>query len=291
MSLSPKSVHITVSVTGKIPRKSFENYSPYFSLTEIYGESPDITDEWRTGRQATLQEQLNLQFEKTRERIVLEELQSQFKNLRFTLNPEDGKKYPHVTDILYWDADFYIPDSELVHYGARGSAVHAMIDNWILTKEWDEDVVSKRDLIILRTGFLDSKTGKFVRLYDTLPDINFLGFMEEYGKDIQFGEGEFRGFNKEHFYCGQPDRIGTFKKKKTLFDWKCRAAKDDDFKQMAMYTRLDDKRMQGIEQMVVVPLNPENKQGYGRPVVSTEIEKYFNLALRDRRDYREKFGI
>ena len=115
--------------------------------------------------------------------------------------------------------------------------------------------------------------------------------MEEYGKDITFKEGEFLAFNSEHFYCGRPDRVGTYRKKKTIFDWKCRAAKDDDFKQMAAYAHLEDPRLKGVEQMVVVPLNPENKQGYGRPVVSTEIEKYFNLFLRDRQDYKEKFSI
>lgn len=283
MPLSPKSVHITVSVTGKIPRKLYENYQPYFSVQEIYHEAPELTDTWRSERQSFLQDQLNSQFEKTRERIVLEEIQSQFKNLRFTLNPEDGRKYPHVTDILYWDAEFYISQEELSQYGARGSAIHAMIDNWILTKTWNEDAINKRDLILLKTGSL--------RLYDSLPDINFLAFMEEYGKDMKFGEGEFRAFNKEQFYCGQPDRIGTYKKKKTIFDWKCRAVKDDDLKQTAMYCKMDDTRLKGIEQMVIVPLNPTNKSGYGRPVVSCEIEKYYNLALRDRQDYKEKFGI
>lgn len=290
----PQSTTITVNCTGKIPRRLFENYSPYFALTEIYKEQ--ITDQARSLRQETLYKQVEKIFNRIREEIKIEELQETFKNLRFTLNQDDGKRYPHVTDILYWDADFYISPEELTQYGARGSAIHAMIDNWLhyngrpvpLTPRapelaWSKNAISKRDAIILKTGTK--------RLWDTLDDINFLGFIEKHGKDCEFGEGEFRAFNKEHFYCGQLDRIGKYKGVPAMFDWKCRQAKDDDFKQMAAYINLDDPRLKGLQRMVVIPLNPDNKSGFGNPVVSDEPEKYFNLFLKDRHEYRDKFGI
>lgn len=272
---------IVVSVSGKIPRRSYENFSPMFSIKEIIPGK--ISDEARLVRQKQLYDEISKFFNAERENIKLEELQSEFKNLRFTLNPATGKKYPHVTDILYWDADFYVSPDQLSQYGARGSAVHSMIDHWIATKTWDFKVVNKRDMILLKNGSL--------RLFDNIGDINFLGFMEKYAKDIEFGEGEFRGFNDEHFYCGSPDRVGSYLGIPTIFDFKCREAKTDDFKQMAMYCHLDDPRVKDVKQMVIIPLNPDNKAGYGRPVVSDEIEKYFNLALRDRHDYRDKFGI
>lgn len=241
------------------------------------------SDSARLTRQKDLYREIHSLFNAERENIHLEELQEQFKNLRFTLNPKTGKKYPHVTDILYWDAEFYVSPDELSQYGARGSAIHVMIDNWIKTKAWDLNVINKRDLILLKTGSL--------RLYDTLEDINFLGFMEKYGKDILFADGEFRGFNDEHFYCGSPDRIGKYLGEPAIFDFKCRKAQEDDFKQMAMYLKLEDPRVAGIKRMVVIPLNSNNKSGFGKPVLSDEPEKYFNLALRDRHDYRDKFGI
>lgn len=278
-SLPP--IEISVSITGKIPRRSFENFSPFFAIKEYLPIT--TTDEARLLRQKELQTQCENLFNQTRESIQLEELQSQFKNLRFTLNAETGKKYPHVSDILYWDAEFYINPEELSQYGARGSAVHAMIDNWMLNKEWDEKVINKRDLILLKNGSL--------RLYETLNTINFLGFIEKHGKDFEFGEGEFRGFNEEHFYCGQPDRVGKYQGIPAIFDWKCREAKDDDFKQMAAYLNLADPRLKDIFRMVIVPLNPDNKSGYGKPVVSDEKDKYFNLFLRDRHDFRDKFGV
>lgn len=281
LDVLPSTVDITISVTGKIPRRNFENFSPFFSIKEIYKEP--ITDEQRIRRQEVLYKQGEKYFNGIRENIRLEELQEQFKNLRFTLNPQDGRKYPHVTDILYWDAEFYINPDELTQYGARGSAIHAMIDHWIKTKEWDKKIINKRDVIILKTGTL--------RFWDTLDDIDFLGFMDKHGKDIEYGEGEFRGFNKEHFYCGQPDRVGKYQGIPAIFDFKSRAILDDDFKQMAMYLKLDDPRLSGIGRMVGVPLNSKNKSGFGKPVVNDEPEKYFNLALRDRHDYRDKFGI
>ena len=279
----PATIDITVNATGKIPRRSFENFSPFFSIKEIYKQP--ITDGQRLYRQRDLFKQVDRLFNEIRQNVRLEELQEQYKNLRFTQNPATGKKYPHVTDILYWDADFYINPDELTQYGSRGSAIHSMIDNWIGTEanEWDQGVIAKRDLIILMTGSL--------RLIETLDDINFPGFMEKYGKDFEFGEGEFRAFNDKHFYCGKPDRVGRYQGVPAIFDWKCREAKDDDFKQMAAYLNLDDERLKDRKRMVVVPLNPDNKSGFGRPVVSDEKDKYFNLFLRDRHDYKDKFGI
>lgn len=274
-------IDITVSVTGKIPRRNFENFSPYFSIKEIYKDY--ISDEHRAKRQQELYKGLQVFFTDIREAVRIEELQEQFKNLRFTLNPATGRRYPHVTDILYWDAEFYVNPDELNQYGARGAAIHSMIDHWIFTKEWTITVINKRDLILLKQGSL--------KLWDTLEEINFLGFMEKHGKDIVFGAGEFRSFNEEYFYCGQPDRIGTYEGIPAIFDFKCRAAKDDDFKQMAMYLKLDDIRLKDIKRMVIVPLNSDNKSGFGKPSISDEPDKYFNLALRDRQDYRDKFGI
>lgn len=277
----PLSIEITVSVTGKIPRRAFENFSPTYVIKETHPGS--LSDGARLARQKALYAEIHRLFNAERDNIRLEELQEQFKNLRFTLNHEDGRKYPHVTDILYWDAEFYMSPDHLSQYGARGSAIHSMIDYWITHKKWEEKAINKRDLIILKNGSL--------KLYETLGQINFLGFMAKFGKDIEFADGEFRSFNKEHFYCGQLDRIGKYRGVPTIFDFKCRAGTDDDFKQMAMYLKLDDLRLKGIKNMVTIPLNPNNKVGYGRPIVSDEIEKNFNLALRDRHDFKDKFGI
>lgn len=281
MTTKTKTIEITVSASGKIPRRSFENYSPMFVIKEII--PGPISDAERLDRQKQLYGEIHKLFNAERDNIRLEELQDQFKNLRFTLNPATGKKYPHVTDILYWDANFYVSPDELAQYGARGSAVHSMIDYWITNGGWESKAINKRDLILLKNGSL--------RLWDNIGSINFLGFMEKYGKDIKFGDGEFRGFNEADFYCGSPDRVGDYLGVRSIFDFKCRGAQTDDFKQMAMYCKLDDPRLAGIQQMVIIPLNPDNKQGFGAPVVSNEIDKYYNLALRDRHDFRDKFGI
>lgn len=280
-AVEPDTVDITVTVTGKIPRRNFENFSPFFQVKEIYRSH--LSDAQRSARHQELYKQIQGYFNDVRTEIRLEELQEQFKNLRFTLNPATGRKYPHVTDILYWDAEFYMNPDELTQYGARGSAVHAMIDHWIASKQWDKTIINKRDSILLKKGSLN--------LWDTLDEINFLGFMEKHGKDIEFGEGEFQGFNEEHFYCGRLDRIGKYQGVPAIFDWKCTASRDEFFKQLAMYLKMDDPRLKGIQRMVIVPLNSDNKSGYGKPVVSDEPDKYFNMALRDRHDFRDKFGI
>lgn len=283
--LTPNQVEITVSVSGKIPRRQYENFSPMYSVKEIINDGRLITDEDRLERQRVIRLQLEEMFNKDREKIQLDELQSIYKNLDFITNPKNGKRYPRVSDIIYWDTEFYINPDELSQYGARGTGIHACVDNWLNKKEWGpfDKVISKRDMILLKTGTL--------KLWETLDQFNFIGFMDEFGKDIELEEGEFRAFNDDFFYCGQPDRVGKYKGKKAIFDYKCRGINDADFKQMAAYCHLDDPRLKGIEVMVGIPLNPKNKSGYGKPVVETEIDKYFNQFLRDREEFKEKFKI
>lgn len=293
--MKTQSIEITVSVTGKIPRRQFENYSPFYSVKEVIVIDPTetVTDDQRVERQKALRLQLEELFTKDRERIQVEELQSMYKNFDFPMNAKDGKRYPRVSDILYWDADFYISPEELSQYGARGSGIHSLVDNWIETGGmkggvWGpyKKIIRKRDLIILETGTL--------KLMDTLDDFKFVDFMTKFGADIEFQEGEFRAFNSYYFYCGQPDRVGKYKGKKAIFDYKCRAIQDSDFKQMAAYCNLEDPRLEDIEVMVGIPLNAKNKAGYGNPVVvegKAEIEKYFNQFLRDRQEFKEKFKI
>lgn len=294
---SPKQIEITVSVSGKIPRQSYENYAPMFSVKEIHEV---ISDEERYARQVYLQGECEKLFNTCRDKIQLEELQSQYKNFDFILNPADGRKYPRVTDILYWDVDFYTNPEVLSQYGARGSAIHELIEHYISSQtahqssgtsrpggDWGpfEKVISKRNAIILKTGS--------EKLWDSLDLFDFPGFCAKYGESINWMDGEFRGFNREHFYTGQPDRIGEYEGKKCIFEFKTRGIKELDLCQMAAYSKLEDPRLEGIERLVAIPLNSANKQGFGKPVVveKADIEKYWNLFLRHRRDFKEKFSI
>lgn len=278
-----KQIEITVSVSGKIPRRQFENYNPHYSVKEIIETNGEVmTDEQRIERLKTIKAQLDDLFNRDRENIKTEELKEIFGNLRFTKGP-DGRMYPHVTDILYWDTEFYVKEDELSQYGCRGTAIHSMIGNWVKTGKWDLDFIHDKDKIILKKGSL--------ALWDTLGEINFLGFMEKFGKDIKFEENEVKIWNIKDFYTGTLDMIGEYKGIKTVFDFKCREAKEMDFCQVSAYSKSDDKRVKDVKQMVIIPLNSKNKSGFGNPVVSEDIDKYYEEFLRYRRDYKEKFSI
>ena len=60
-----------------------------------------------------------------------------------------------------------------------------------------------------------------------------------------------------------------------------------NFKQCAAYA----KCMDGIEHLMIVVFNDENKQGFSKPIITKDIDKYFELFLADRRDFKKVYGI
>lgn len=277
-------IEIVASLSGTLPMRSYENLKPFFSVKEVIevGEKELIDDNDRLARHQALYDQLNVMFNQVREQCKIEEIQAIFSNLRFTDGP-DGRKYPHVTDIISWDKDFHITPDQLAQYGVRGTVIHALVDHWRITGKWEPDIMAKKDRIILENGSL--------RLITTLESIKFLDLMDKHGKEIKFTDGEFQVFNAEDRYCGTPDAIGTHEGDLAVFDFKCREAQEDDFMQMAAYASSDEPRMKGVKKMVLMPLNPKNKSGYGKPVVNTDIEGNYKKFLRYRNDFKDKFGV
>jgi len=119
-------------------------------------------------------------------------------------------------------------------------------------------------------------------------DVNFKSFLEKH--PIAPIETECLVLNNEHRYAGRVDIVGKFNDKISILDIKTGSDVDETkaFKQMAAYAMAYGKQ---IEQLVIIPLNKNTKQGFSAPKITSEINKYFELFLVDRKIFKEVFSV
>jgi hypothetical protein len=207
-------------------------------------------------------------------------------------------KYPSVTTVLSGVDPIIFPEYKLRQYASRGSIVHAQAKHFLRTGKWEVDLLKiprteeelkrmNQDLLIVTRG----------NLHLRWEDCNFLGFWEKYGKDFKpwkGGIGDEVFFNDQYVYSATPDWPCLYRDEPTMVEFKtCSnypAAKVRKFKkQMSAYAKCETEGV--IKNLVLIPLNPKNKAGFGEPVIERNIEDYFNLFIEDRLAFSAIFGI
>lgn len=278
-----KKVSITVSFSGTIPTGQYANAKPEFSVTEEWDGEID-----RSLRMGELHELVRTKFESVKEQSKVLQVESMREDIRFY--QVGNERFPSVTSIIGWEGiDF--PEYALKHYASRGTIVHKQIEIFLKTGKWREPKTIpglKADVALLRQGF--ELNGKQYKL--TWEDCDFRGFYEEQKEHFEYGQMEVEVVNKEHRYAGTADCVGMYRGKKAVIDFKTANVYDQEkltkyFKQLSAYA----KSLEGVETMVIVPLKPGNKKGYGKPIVSENIDDFFRGFLEDREAFRKVFGI
>ena len=282
-----KEIQITAKVEAVIPVGNFENYRPAYSVTEVHNIACD--EESKEGfskkeKLKALKRMLDKQLFEDYERIKIERIERTKKNVRFY--DIDNRKYPSVTSILGWEGIAY-PEEKLEQYAARGTVVHKLIDEYFKggCKEWKDpaDIPSlKPELIILKEGDLGL----------TWEDCGYKEFFEKHDADIVEPRTELKVVNNELFYAGTTDMVCMWKGELAIVDFKTASNYPKDrvdkfYRQLAAYANC----LKGIKQMIIVPLNPGNKTGYGKPMISDRIDHYFKAFLEDRKTFKRIFGI
>lgn len=183
-----------------------------------------------------------------------------------------------------------VSEEELAQYGAMGTIVHGMVELALkgetnptklyqdFSEEWK--IVSEGSLGLNPS---DSSPIGFIEAH---PEITF-------GRDESSIEVEM--FDDELQVCGTADNFGKYLDFPATIDFKSsrsysREKKEKYFKQIAMYSLMKE-RLCGIQDkyLVIAPLNPKNKSGYGKAIVSDEVQKYQQLALEDLRRFKEMY--
>lgn len=263
---------IKASISGVIPIASYENLKPYYEISADLAEGEDVDAAIKQ-----LDARLRWHFDQASNRAKADVIEKQYAGVRFY--EKDGKKYPSVTSILGWNVDWKISEDELQQYGARGTIIHKMIEVYFQTKKW----VSPLDIPELENDIATLLAGS-KKL--TWADCSYEKAIENVMSDIKVCQLEHELVNEEHLYAGRADLYCLYQGKKTIVDFK--SGTTTDMRQLAAYAACKD----GIEQLMIVPVGPtDNKSGFKKPVICTNIEKEFKEFLYARAKFRERFGI
>lgn len=274
-------IKISTGFSGVIATGSYQNARPSYTA-EVEFETADAdanvltaTDEW----QKALQKICYRNFKQDEQTQTIERIQRERKDFRMYQG-----NFPSVTSILNWDADFWVTAVELQQYASQSQLCHAQVAEYIETGEWKSPEKidgTWSDLVIVKKGELQLPVSGW-----SFPD-----FLKKYPvEDMVNGEPIV---SKEHQFGGTPDiKVCYYEGKKTLADVKRTSQKLKDFKQIAAYIIAEEENGESpYEQMMVIVLNDKTKQGFSKPIISTEISQYKKMFLKDRSDFRKRYGI
>lgn len=275
--MATKKYKLSASVQAVIATGSYENLRPNFGWEEeVEGE---YTDEQIKERIGILYKKCSSLLQETEQQATIERIQRERKDFRIY---QDG--FPSVTSILNWDADFWVTAVELQQYASQGSLIHAQVAEYIRTGEWKSPEKidgTWSDVVIVKKGELQLPISGW-----SFPD-----FLKKHPiKDMVNGEPII---SKEHRFGGTPDiRVCSYEGKKTLADVKRTSQKLKNFKQIAAYIIAEEENGESpYEQMMIIVLNDRTKQGFSKPIISTEISQYKQMFLKDRKDFQKRYGI
>lgn len=272
-------VKVSSGFQGVIPTGSFQNSRPSFNA-EVEFEVEGTSEELKLAVEVMQEDLYQIcrdKFDSVAEQERILKVKNDRKDFRFYT--KDGQEYPSVTSILNYDTDFLIPEDELKQYASQGNIIHAQVAEYIRVGEWKlpkEIEGTTADLFILKSGSLQL----------SLDGWDFLAFLKKYPmENLTNGESVF---NDKERYAGLPDGYGTHVGVYSIFDIKRTPEKTKNFMQMAAYAKASGK---DVKQMIIIPLNDKTEQGFSKPIISTDIEKYYELFLYKRKEFRKVYGV
>lgn len=276
-----KKIRVEASFSGVLPTGSYANSRPGFMASMEWEEDFKDDDVRKFAIESAQQElqsicYLNFQSEANRARVL--KIQDDRKDFRFYTLP-NGEEVPSVTSILNYDTDFLMDEGELKQYASQGNVIHAQVAEFIKSGVWkspQEIEGIAPDLFILKSGNLKL----------SLDGWDFQAFLKKY--PMEKLENAEVVTNEKERYAGTPDGYSVVGGINTIFDIKRTPEKVKNFCQMAAYAKASGR---DIKQMIIIPLNDKTDQGFSKPIISSDIDKYFELFLYKRRDFKKVYGI
>ena len=276
-----RKLRIEASFSGVLPTGSYANMRPGFSASMEF-EQEFATDAEVSLVIETAQQELQgicyTSFEREANKAKIMKIQEDRKDFRFYQLPS-GEDVPSVTSILNYDTEFLMDSEELKQYASQGNIIHAQVADFIKTGTWhkpQEIEGTTPDLFILKKGNLSL----------SLDGWDFQAFLKKYPMEsLKNGDTVI---NEKERYGGLPDGYGVVGGFNTIFDIKRTPEKTKNFMQMAAYAKASKEK---VEQMMIIPLNDKTDQGFSKPILSNDIDKYFELFLYKRREFKKVYSI
>lgn len=276
-----RKLNIAASFQGVLPTGSYSNMRPMFSASMEFEQEFKTDDELHMtieSIQQNLQAICYQNFEMEANKAKILKIQEDRKDFRF-YQLQNGEDVPSVTSILNYDSEFLVDSEELKQYASQGNIIHAQVAEYIKSGQWrkpQEIEGTTADLFILKKGSLSL----------SLDGWDFTSFLKKYPiENLRNGETVI---NEKERYGGLPDGYGTVGGVETIFDIKRTPEKTKNFTQMAAYVKASGKK---IGQMMIITLNDKTEQGFSKPIISTDVDKYFELFLFKRKEFKKVYGI
>lgn len=287
-----RKIKIESSFSGVLPVASYSNVRPGFMASmefeQEFGSEEEVSLAIETAQQE-LQGICYRNFEMEAEKAKILKIKEDLKGFRFYPVPDKELEYPSVTSVANYDKEFHVTDDDLKIYASQGNIYDSEIRSFVETGVWKESseiLECTADRHILKTRSLAS--GKTL----SLESCKFREFLEKFPiSDLKSCTKPV--FNHKHKYAGTPDLTGIYNGLKTLVSIKRTKSETDNLIQESAYANCEG--MEDIKQMMVVEMKVEidggNKCGFSKPIVSTEIPKYFELFLRKRQEVIKIYGV
>lgn len=276
-----KTIKISGGFTGKVATGSYENSSPSFFIEETV-ENCTWTDGEILERSQFLTNKCKEMFDGIAKALTIERIKNDFKFLRILDCPKCGLKHPSVTTVRDFDKKgFYCTEAELELARAYGIIQDLRCKHFISTGKWVEakEITSCAPHLVTLKG-----SGVDANWY------NFPAFLKKYPlKDMKNGE---RFFNCEVGITGELDMIGTpdgwdfAEAVPSVVDYKRTIDKLSLFTQLSCYAK-----HHGLKQMIGIPVGGDSQQGFSKPVVSTQVDEYYEIFMDQRRKFRSTYGL
>jgi hypothetical protein len=263
---------ITVGLSGVIPVAAYENLRPSYSMT-VEPTNGNTPEEIFNYCEQYLKQRFDLQANIAKTDFVAK----QYSRIRFY--EKDGKKYPSVTSILNWNKEWAIPEANLNLYAARGTIIHELIEEYLVSGKWVEP--ESIDSLAEEVALL-----KLADQDKWWEECSHKAFIDKYRGNIKAETFEKEVYNDKELYAGREDILGLYEGKRSIMDIKSGSV--HDFRQLAAYAMCEE----GIEQLVIFPVGKtDNKCGYMQPKICTTINNEYQEFLKARALFKQQFGI
>lgn len=282
---------ISSGFSGVLPSGSYANMKPAFSaeIEYEYEGSEEGLQQNISANQEMLHKICMDKFNSVAEQARVDLVKSQKANIRFyTIKDENGNEIqvPSVSSIAGYDKVFDMPPEELQQYASQGNLADAQGRWYIQTGVFETDLTkipnTFTDLAILKKGNLRLSPLQW----------NFPAFIEKM-KITDIKEGEFC-YSVKHKFAGTSDiRSCMWDGKKTLADWK-RTPSKDHFKQLGGYIIAEEEMHPNeppYEALMLIGANPDNQQGFSKPLTTTEVSQCKAMFLDCRKEFQKLYLV
>lgn len=292
-----KDIHIGVELGAVVSSGPYENLKPHFNFSITYKdviEFPGTQFEKDLGEVETAQkiayERLFKQVEYVEKQAHQKAVEKFHKSIKWYTFEKTGERWPSVTSVIDFanPIDWFVSKEKLRGLAARGQVVDIVLQEFI--KEY------------LKDGKSHWKTPEDIPeclrhitiMHDMDYEIegNLPAFVDKF--DVKFVSGHETVMNAKDKYGGQPDCCATFGNDSTIVLVDLKSFNPDEkgrirtLKQTAAYAMACKVKPDKIG---IMPIHGNNQQGYSKPVIESDIAKYYKMFMADRKVFFDTFGI